>query len=532
VPSACSINGLLEFLCPDVWSRDDLLSWPPDVFALAASLLHRSGAYTCVIRSWPPPIPRSGNSNGAPDWNAWIKTLGIRWREAAVAGLPAPPEVQAWWSCVAALGNTPISEVSNRQDLWQALLQLCAAADEACEGVGIPSNSSRENPFEVEAYLVLIRQRRGSLCRNIDPSRARVLPKLRTPRNGLTIRSLSHNLALCPEGEIAPKWYRVPKYHEHCLNLLVVPWPGLLRPSQFKAARPRGGGLRNMPERRGLFTYVPPAASIDALSQVAALLRSATRVVGHIDGVILPELALTRQQYETISTQVLRQDAFLISGVAEPSGRWNKPGRNYLAFDVRIEEDRVSLVQHKHHRWKLDENQIRQYGLGTELDPRTAWWEHISPEPRTLAFVSMRPWLTISALICEDLARQDPVAGLVRSVGPNLVIALLMDAPQLKSRWPARYATVLADDPGSSVLTVTSLGMAALSRPFDVQPRPRVIALWKDAYHGVPVEVELPPGSSAAILNVTVEQIEEYTADGRSDDRATGYPVLSGIHFV
>ena len=29
--------------------------------------------------------------------------------------------------------------------------------------------------------------------------------------------------------------------------------------------------------------------------------------------------------------------------------------------------------------------------------------------------------------------------------------------------WPARYATVLSDDPGSSVLTLTSVGMVDLS---------------------------------------------------------------------
>lgn len=39
-----------------------------------------------------------------------------------------------------------------------------------------------------------------------------------------------------------------------------------------------------------------------------------------------------------------------------------------------------------------------------------------------------------------------PVAGLLRSVSPNLIVALLMDGPQPKKRWPNRYASVLADD--------------------------------------------------------------------------------------
>jgi hypothetical protein len=68
-------------------------------------------------------------------------------------------------------------------------------------------------------------------------------------------------------------------------------------------------------------------------------------------------------------------------------------------------------------------------------------------------------------LICEDLARQDPAAELVRAVGPNLLVALLMDGPQLANRWPARYAAVLAEDPGTSILTLTSLGMVERSRP-------------------------------------------------------------------
>ena len=63
-----------------------------------------------------------------------------------------------------------------------------------------------------------------------------------------------------------------------------------------------------------------------------------------------------------------------------------------------------------------------------------------------------------SALICEDLARSEPCHSAVRSVGPNLVFVLLMDGPQIASRWSARYATSLADDPGSAVLTLTSRG--------------------------------------------------------------------------
>jgi hypothetical protein len=155
------------------------------------------------------------------------------------------------------------------------------------------------------------------------------------------------------------------------------------------------------------------------------------------------------------------------------------------------------------------------------------WWEHIKVAHRSLAFASLRPFLTITALICEDLARQDPVAEILRAVGPNLVVALLMDGPQLASRWPARYATVLADDPGSSVLTLTSIGMALTCVPKGCSAS-RAIALWKDASSG-PREITLPPDAEAVVLSLKVEFKEEWAADGRSDSGSSAYLTFSGI---
>jgi len=73
----------------------------------------------------------------------------------------------------------------------------------------------------------------------------------------------------------------------------------------------------------------------------------------------------------------------------------------------------------------------------------------------TCTFYVFRYGMSMATLICEDLARIDPVQTVIRAIGPNLVIALLMDGPQWQRRWSGRYATVLADDPGSAVLSVT-----------------------------------------------------------------------------
>ena len=61
--------------------------------------------------------------------------------------------------------------------------------------------------------------------------------------------------------------------------------------------------------------------------------------------------------------------------------------------------------------------------------------------------------ITIVSLVCQDLAESDEIAAVIRSVGPTVMFTVLLDGPQLASRWAARYASVFADDPGSVVLT-------------------------------------------------------------------------------
>ena len=53
-------------------------------------------------------------------------------------------------------------------------------------------------------------------------------------------------------------------------------------------------------------------------------------------------------------------------------------------------------AQSKHHQWQLDRSQIAEYGL----EESKIWWE-----ATRLTFVSMFDWLTMTVLICEDLAR-------------------------------------------------------------------------------------------------------------------------------
>jgi hypothetical protein len=134
---------------------------------------------------------------------------------------------------------------------------------------------------------------------------------------------------------------------------------------------------------------------------------------------------------------------------------------------------------------------------------------------------------TVVALICEDLARMDEVADVLRRVGPTLLVALLLDGPQLSTRWPCRYASVLADEPGSAVLTITSLGMAVRSRPPGAS-RSRVVALWNDPTRGLR-EIQLAKGAGGILITASIGRKTVWTADGRTHDRATPDLVLTGV---
>jgi hypothetical protein len=205
-------------------------------------------------------------------------------------------------------------------------------------------------------------------------------------------------------------------------------------------------------------------------------------------------------------------------------------GKNFAHLGIQFEKERRSWQQHKHHRWCIDASQVHQYHLGSALHPKKKWWENIDVNERKLHFITATGWLTVCHLICEDLARQEPVASVVRAVGPNLVIALLLDGPQLTDRWPGRYASVLADDPGSSVLTVTSLGMSL--RSWSSQHKPsRVVALWKDPRRGTQT-IELEKDHEAVLLSLTALWTREWIADGRCDNETAAQLVLSGVEQI
>jgi hypothetical protein len=135
--SSLTLEQFAGNLSRSFWDKPELLTWPPDVFALAASLLLKSGAYSRAVSGWDRDRPLA-------QWVKWIARIGRQWRD----DLSSPPSKVRQWHQVLhskTARTCPVLEITNHEKIYDALLHLCAAADEACAGVGFGMLSN--DPF-------------------------------------------------------------------------------------------------------------------------------------------------------------------------------------------------------------------------------------------------------------------------------------------------------------------------------------------------------------------------------------------------
>jgi len=325
---------------------------------------------------------------------------------------------------------------------------------------------------------------------------------------------------------IDARWRKIPARHSgvdvtsEYATMLLLPWPLQVHASDF---RPVADSVQQLgKDPFGFFEFAPAEKlDIDLLDRV---LVAAHQEVNSIDVVLLPESAVDENDIDALESLLHFHGAIsLVAGTRQQSQPGRLPGNwIHMSFNPRLEKGAgisreagpswFHMRQNKHHRWSFDRSQILQYHLGGVLHPDVQWWEAIDVPRLGVEFIEVAE-LTMVSLVCEDLAQNDDVAALMRSVGPTLVITALLDGPQLGSRWAARYASVLADDPGSAVLTLTSMGMAQRSRPRGHDASP-VVALWKDPAGGVR-EIPLEAGAHAVVLSVAMGRATRRSADGR-----------------
>jgi hypothetical protein len=491
---------------------DDLLEWPPDVFALTGVLLERSQAHRFAMSppgdsSWPP----------YPGWPAAVADAGRRWSHWVENRGPIPELMADAWRVLSDIVEEPLARLTFAHD-WracEALLTLHAIADEACAGLGVALTASDGMGCCYRARGRELLARTGSLAR-IPPHLFRVLPKVRTAPHGTTARALSRYV--CVHGpDVEVLWHKVhdrrpgTEPRSRHTNFLLLPWPLRVRESDF---HPVPGSVQSLAmEPYGLFEFAP-SERLD-FDLVDRMLIAARDEVDRVDVVCLPESAVDAGELDELEALLRHHEVTgLITGVRE---RAVQPGQlpvNWVHIGVSAGEQWMRMRQNKHHRWSLDEQQIYQYHLGGSLRPHIRWWEAMDVPRRSLQFLDVGDGVTMACLVCEDLAQIDEVADLLRSVGPTIVITPLLDGPQLSSRWAARYASVLADDPGSAVLTLTSFGMARRSRPRGRDSSP-VVALWRDPARGTR-EIPLEAGAHGVLLSASHDLTLRRSGDGRT----------------
>jgi hypothetical protein len=500
---------------------DQLLEWPPDVFALANVVLARAEAFRFAlspIAEWPP--------GRIVDWAHVVEDAGRAWSAWVEDQTNAMPDLVAGeWSVFREQVETPLEQIATGRDwrVCEALLTLHAIADEACAGLGVALDTSDAEGCVYRARGRELLARTGSLAR-VGTRFLRVLPKVCTPPTGRP----AFSRYACVQGPgIEVRWHKMPTRHRgtdlqsEYATMLLLPWPLRVRASDFHAVE--GSVQRLAKDPFGFFEFAP-AESLD-LDLLDRVLVAAREEVGSVDVVLLPESAIDEDEIEDLETVLDGHGvAFLEAGIRERSkqpgrlpGNWHHIGVNPGlekggALRSGEREPWFHIRQNKHHRWSLDESQVYQYNLGSALHPDIRWWEAIDVPRHAIHFVEVAE-LVIAPLVCEDLAQSGDIAELIRSVGPTVVFAVLLDGPQLTSRWAARYASVLADDPGSAVLTLTSFGMVQRSRPHGRDPS-RVIALLKDPTRGVR-EIPLEPGAQGVVLTICMDRRTRRSADGR-----------------
>ena len=499
---------------------DRLLEWPPDVFALTNVVLTRAEAfrYALSVDDWPP--RRFG------DWAQAVEEAGRRWSAWAEDRTGALPDLVAEeWRVFCQGAEVPLEELALGRDhrLCEALLTLHAIADEACAGLGVALDSSDAEGCVYRARGRELLARTGSLAR-IDARLLRVLPKVITPPTG----RLAFSRYACVQGPgIDARWHKIPARHRgtdlrsEYATLLLLPWPLRVQASDF---HPVGPVQRPAKDPYGFFEFAPAEGlDLDLLDRV---LVAARQEAGSVDVVLLPESAVAEDEIDDLETLLDGHGVVqLVAGVRQPSAAAGPVPEQLAAYGLQPQtrERRAAAARGAANRGSTSARTSTTAGRWT----KTRWSSTTSAPPFTPISAGGKPWtyparpiqfvevaeLVLTSLVCEDLAHNDDIAQLIRSVGPTIVVNVLLDGPQLTSRWTARYASVLADDPGSAVLTLTSYGMVERSRPAG-RDASRVIALEKDPTRGVR-EIPLEPGAQGVLLTVCMDRATRYSADRR-----------------
>lgn len=462
-----------------------------------------------------------------------------------------------------------VVRADEQTDWWSTALRLLIIADEASETVGspltgqdpffwqyiyeekigkhgfqpigepIPDDSSGSATFKTRGSSL-------SLAMVADTNVVNVFPKSRISISGCSTRNFSRNLALLPKaGLVRCHWQmqamELKDDDDMPIDILVIPFPFEIAAKSFvplhkaKDSMPNGSTYETRRYWGNFRVNQDWLEKSDIVDTSIRLLLSAKNDVKTVNGVVFPEYSLNYETFRKlcISLKEVESDLeFVIAGTSsncdsEPDTkdnyvmtcvwhRMNVDFRNGEGGDPAETTIQLMSSRRKHHRWMLSPKQLESYALTSSLDPRVNWWENHHIGRRELHFHPFRKRSLFTAMICEDLARSDPCHEVLRSVAPNLVIVLLMDGPQINSRWAARYASSLSDDPGCSVLTLTSQGLVKRTNQTKFFDNQEAIAYFSGPFGETAIHLPSGDGAKAVLMTLTSVRDEmQQTIDGR-----------------
>ncbi len=511
----------------------ELFLWPCNAFALCSSLITKHGGYRLLVS------PEKTSSWTLADTEEVIK-VGKKWRDFINTDLKNigtfdVSEINDLLLSVFEYKNLNISvdDLTKDPEFKKSLLKICLCADESFKDVTVLSPIDSSISGRVVEFLILNNEEYEFQLAFTNKSFGTVHYKSTICQSGISINSVTNKLTLIsPEITLKyverlkdDRWAKRDNY-----NVLILPWPLKVDRTDFNEVS--GSKVQEMDSDFGFFEYSPKMSKDK--ENVDSILDEFFKEFDEVDLVVLPECALQSAQAELFFDEIRlycetngKYIPTFISGVYE-RGEEHKFGVNALKlFTVSGQHNGEEIEpstavdyveQHKHHRWFLDRAQLHNYKLGNRLSPKRKWWEFTKVDERSLiSYYCQRQDIQVSPLICEDLARQDPVAPVIRALGPNLIIALLLDGPQIKTRWPGRYASLLSEDPGSSVLSITPLGMTMRSDGTGFPPS-RTVGFWSES-NGSYRELSLNEGKRAIVLTLEPNRQSQWSADGRKSER-------------
>jgi len=560
--------------------------WPPDLFGICAYLLEQSGAYHHLTPGGQSICRDNFDFCMTPDVREMVCVEANKWKASPTHEMPWAQE--EWEKLIS--NDRPISaqrqnserepllEGNELPDWWEAAIILTSLSDQCCKFLGHSGNhgdgvSPWMSPLLITANLYdipdasqnatwSIPEGNRSICMQVSSDLICVQPKSKTPAIGLTIRSISQNLSLLPgAGVIQAGWQYSPmgsmgEPQESEFHCLFVPYPYHFGNDSFEidgaSNRWRWFSIKQN------WIWSGESEIKKFVQFICALVEKSAQKGKLINGIVLPEYSINWEIHRALvnhiakladpdensaeTSKIFDRIEFVITGASD-----NCDGEigNFILTTQIIDEYSTdptktkiitSTSRAKHHRWQMTKGQIASYGMTSGFEEksnkneiRSAYWEKITIPRRKFHAHTFRDRSIFTTLICEDLARAEPVHKYVRAIGPNIIFVLLMDGPQLQERWSARYSMGLAEDPGSTVLTLTSRALVKKSNDQRklAESKPQLswsIGLSRNPFHS-PQVLECPRNCEAVVVSFQATNSDELTIDGRRNSTGWNWSV-------